>query len=122
MPLPDDAIVVRGGEGKAKTIAVNAQTTFDTDHFWGVSSFSAAGLTAAQIAQIAYDAERLPHPQIRTSTAGRIRSAGFEIDETPDDYPHADILVPPEPSDEVCAQLADLFDQPIPNPSLPNQS
>jgi hypothetical protein len=122
MPLPDDAIVVRGGVGAPETIAVNAYTTFDTDGFWGVSGFSAAGLTVGEIAQLAYEQGRLPHPQIRTSTAGQVRDGGFEIEETSDDYPHVDILVPPEPDDEVWARLADLFDDPIPNPALPNQA
>jgi hypothetical protein len=122
MPLPDDAIVVRGGVGAPKTIAVNAQTTFDTDGFWGVSGFSAADLTAVQIAQLASDQGRLPHGHVRTSTVGRIRSAGFEVEKTADDYPHVDIFLPPDPSDEVCVQLADVFDAPIPNPALSNHA
>lgn len=120
MPLPDDAIVVRGGVGAPETIAVNAQSTFDTDGFWGVSGFSAAGLSADEIAQLVYEQGRLPHPRVRTSTARRIRDAGFQIEETQDDYPHVDIFVPPDPSAELCSQLADAFDDPIPNPALPN--
>jgi hypothetical protein len=120
MALPDDAIVIRGGVGSPETIAVNAQTTFDTDGFWAVSGYAAAGLNAAEIAQLVR--KRLPHGQIRVSSVGVLRDGGFEVQETPDDYPHVDIFVPAEPDDAVCAQLADLFDDPIPNPALPNQA
>jgi hypothetical protein len=122
MALPDDAIVVRGGVGAAETIAVNAQTTFDTDGFWGVSGFSAPGLDTAEIARIAHDQNRLNHAQIRTSTARRLREAGFEIQETPDDFPHADILMGDHDAvDDTWELLATLFDAPVANPSLSNQ-
>lgn len=122
MPLPDDAIVVRGGVRAPETIAVNAQTTFDTDGFWGVSGFSAADQTVEQIAQLAYDQGRLPHPKVRTSTVGLVRAAGFEVEQTADDYPHVDIFLPADPTDAVCSQLADAFDEPIPNPALSNHA
>ncbi len=122
MPLPSDAIVIRGGVGAPETIAVNAQTTFDTDGFWGVSGFSAADQTVEQIAQLAYDQGRLPHGHIRTSTVGKILAGGFAVEETPGGYPHVDILLPPDPSDEMCSLLAHLFDAPIPNPALSNRA
>jgi hypothetical protein len=52
--------------------------------------------------------------QVRLSTAGRLRTAGFVLLAT-FDRPHFDIALP-DLSDAVVARLDECFDPPIPNP------
>jgi hypothetical protein len=52
--------------------------------------------------------------QVRLSTAGRVRSAGFVLLAT-FDRPHYDIALP-DLSDDVISRLDNCFDAPTPNP------
>jgi hypothetical protein len=57
----------------------------------------------------------LPHPQIRVTTVGKLRAAGYEV-VLRGKYGHALILLDDSPSDDDWPKLASLFDPARPNP------
>jgi hypothetical protein len=95
----------------------------DEGHY-GLSVWSAAGCTAAQIVQLArsYDDPEgtpprryLPHGHIRTSTVGQLRALGFAL--RPDSPPgHYFLTLPTPPSDADHAALQRAFSDAEPTP------
>jgi hypothetical protein len=59
--------------------------------------------------------ERLEHRQMRKSTAGRVRDAGFEIEPTGERY-HCTIYLP-NTDNRTLNALVGAFDDPEPNPA-----
>ena len=111
-PLPDDAIVIRGGVMTPRTMEVNAYTEYDET---GVYALSVSSLPDADFDTIAA-AARLPHGQVCVSTVGRIRAAGYEVRQSEPPPAHADLLLPNPPADEDWEALLVVFDAPIANP------
>ena len=70
-PLPDDALVVRGGRNSPEQV----EKAFATHPggVTGVAVESAAGLTVAQLAAI------VPADRVGVTTVGRVRGAGGDV-------------------------------------------
>ena len=85
-PLPDDALVVRGGQNLPDSFANGSGVTVDAgDLLQGVSVNAAAGLSVEQLtapnASTGYPG--IPHNQIGVTTVGAIRAAGGDVVPTP---------------------------------------
>jgi hypothetical protein len=106
--LPDDAVVVRGGYMRNKSLKISAQVHCDeTGGEYGWCFWCCPGKTADEIARDAdFDAD-----VIRTSTVGRIRLAGFEIAPDRDEDDHVVVALSGEPDSGVCKRLRDAFDE-----------
>lgn len=70
-PLPDDALVVRGGQNTPDQI--DEKIDRHPSGVVGVSAESAPGLTVAELAA------NLPHGRVGVTTVGRIRAAGGDV-------------------------------------------
>jgi hypothetical protein len=84
--LPDDALVVRGGQNLPESFAKGSGVTVDADRkVQGVSVNSAAGLSADDLTapnkQTGYPG--IPHNQIGVTTAGKVRARGGEVMASP---------------------------------------
>jgi len=113
--LPDDAFVVRGGVMNVRDLEVGAYTHYDMTGDYALSVFCVPGSTVEETAIVA---ER-PNAQIRVSTVGRIRGAGYEVTLSEPPPGHSDLHLPSPPSDADWDTLrAHVFDPPIPNPYL----
>jgi hypothetical protein len=71
VPLPDEALVVRGGRNTPEQ--VEASVDHHPSGVVGVSVRSAPGLTVAELAA------NLTHGQIGVTTVGRVRAAGGDV-------------------------------------------
>jgi hypothetical protein len=123
--LPDDAVVIRGGEMKRKTLMLSAtkyEATYPGEY--GLTFWSWPGMTADEIA-LRVGGDRLMHPSLRKCTAGLIRSLqvsdGRPLDlvRTGQQEGHYTLLLPCPPTDDDLDRLSQLFDPPQPNPAAP---
>ncbi|MHB1987002.1 MAG: hypothetical protein ACYCSF_03310 [Acidimicrobiales bacterium] len=113
---PDDAVVVvRGGVMASDSVRRSAQASMQLYGFFGLSVFSAAGLTAAELVASVPELGPDRYRQVRTSTVGRLRSAGFPLVPT-QDHPHYDVVLP-DLADPTLERLQTCFDPAVPNPS-----
>jgi hypothetical protein len=69
--IPDDAVVVRGGQNRPEDI--NRGTGTHPSGVTGVSVESAAGATVEQLAGA------IPHGQVGVITVGKVRAAGGDV-------------------------------------------
>ncbi len=81
-PLPDDALVVRGGQNLPSSFAQGSGVTVDAGgQVQGVSVNSAAGATLEELTapdpQTGYPG--IPHNQVGVTTVGAVRAAGGEV-------------------------------------------
>ena len=112
---PDDAVVVlRAGVMAADGIRRSAERTFDVYAVFGVSVEGVIGRTVLEACRGEGVAG---YRQIRLSTFGRLRSAGFALLAT-FDHPHFTVVLP-DLSELTVARLRACFDDPIPNPAGP---
>jgi hypothetical protein len=113
LPLPDDALIVRGRKmSSVEPMRVSAKKHHRKHGSYALSGWCAPGLDADQIARIA--GERLPHDEIRVTTAGKLRGAGYAVEQ---DRPnHACISLEDMPSEADLAVFDRLFDPPQCNP------
>ncbi|MBI3411485.1 MAG: flavoredoxin [Planctomycetes bacterium] len=84
--LPDDALVVRGGENLPESFALGSGVTVDlSGKVQGVSVNAAPGLTVTDLtapnAKMGYPG--IPHNQVGVTTVGRIRAHGGVVDPSP---------------------------------------
>jgi hypothetical protein len=85
-PLPDDALVVRGGQNLPESFAKGSGVTMDPDgKLDGVSVNSGANATVDQLtgpnAHTGYPG--IVHNQIGVTTVGKIRTLGGDVIATP---------------------------------------
>lgn len=119
--LLDDAVVVRGGQMRAKDLMTSAET-YEAEHpgEYGLSFWSWPGLTAEEIAQ-RVGTKRLPHPVLRKCTVGKIQSM-IPSDQRPLTLVktfgpgHYTLFLPSPPTDDDYKDLSELFDPPQQNP------
>jgi hypothetical protein len=112
-PLPDDVtIIVRGGVMKIADLRRNALITQRRHGFYGISVFAAVDMT---VEQLLVGAVYIPHRQIRTTTAGRVRAAGFPLRRTLILPYHYDIVLD-DLDDPTFGRLLEHFEPPIDNP------
>jgi hypothetical protein len=105
-PLPDDAIVVRGGEMKQESLEVAAGTNFDEFGEYGLTVYSEEGLTAREM----HTKYLSRYRKARESTVGKIRQLQCELKPTHEPG-HYDIVFPKKPSPEDLDGLRGIFDQ-----------
>jgi hypothetical protein len=123
--LQDEAIVVRGGKMERAGTIEKAEDAFNDIGVYGLSVWSATGLSAADIVRLARshdDADSIPpqryipHGQMRTSTAGQLRARGFDL--VPDSpFGHYLLTIPAPPTDDYWDALLEEFGDPEPTPS-----
>jgi hypothetical protein len=115
-PLPDDALVVRGGQNLPANFAQGSGVAVDADgKLQGVSVNSGAGLSLAELTaanpQTGYPG--IPHNQVGVTTTGAVRAAGGDVTSSPrrNNPLHATLsgLTPEEASR--------LFRPTVPNPN-----
>lgn len=98
----------------------SAEVAFRGTGVYGLSVWSVANLTATEIVRHArsHNTENqhyLPHPQMRTSTAGQLRRRGFGLE--PDSPSgHYMLTIPAPPTDEDWDALEQEFGEPEPTP------
>lgn len=110
-PPDDAAIVVRAGVMSVQSVRRTAERTFALYAVYGVS---VEGVIDTSV-QAACRSERIVgYRQVRLSTFGRLREAGFALLAT-FDHPHF-TLVLADLSELTLARLDRCFDPPIPNP------
>jgi hypothetical protein len=85
-PLPDDALVVRGGQNLPENFAQGSGVVVDAaGRVQGVSVNAAAGLTAMELS--APDPQTgfpgIPHNQLGVTTVGKIRALGGDVVPSP---------------------------------------
>jgi hypothetical protein len=84
--LPDDALVVRGGENLPESFAQGSGVAVEASgKVQGVSVNAAPGLTLKDLtapnAQTGYPG--IPHRQVGVTTVGRIRAQGGDVNPSP---------------------------------------
>lgn len=113
-PLPDDALVVRGGMMIARDLAMAAERCESEFGFPGLSVFGASGVGLRQLLLAIPDLRR--YGVVRRTTAGRLRAFGCELIPTGAE-PHFTLRLP-DTDFATLARLRDLFGPPIPNPLI----
>ena len=115
-PLPDDAVVVRGGLNRPDDFAQGSGVTLDTTgKLDNVSVNAAAGLSLADLTKpdpgTGYPG--VPHRHVGVTTAGAIRAAGGDVVPKPTRRnPHHAVLKGLTPD-----QAARLFQPTVLNPN-----
>ena len=95
----------------------SAERTFDAYAIYGIS---VEGVIEQTVLEACRSSERIAgYRQIRLSTFGRLRTAGFALLAS-FDRPHFTVVLP-DLSDVTLARLGGCFDDPIPNPAGPPQ-
>ena len=114
-PPDDAAVVLRAGAMSADNVHRSAARTFALYAVYGIS---VEGVIDGTVQEACRSSERIAgYRQIRLSTFGRLRSAGFALLAT-FDHPHF-TLVLADLSELTVARLGKCFDEPIPNPGRP---
>lgn len=114
-PLDDASVVLRAGIMTPDNIRRSAERTFDA---YAVHGISVEGVIGRSVLEACRASERIAsYRQIRLSTFGRLRTAGFALLAT-FDHPHFTVVLP-DVSELTIARLRSCFDDPIPNPGRP---
>jgi hypothetical protein len=113
-PPPEAVVVVRGGMNglDPATVTRTASRSLDAMGFLGVSVFLALDQTVGQLCGSLDELVR--YRQVRMSTVGAVRAAGFAFLAT-GDRPHFDIVLP-DLDRATLARLDAAFAPPEPNP------
>jgi hypothetical protein len=111
-PPDDTVVVVRGGEMNSAFIRRTAQRSVAEWGYFAVSVF----LTLDDPVDVlcAMEPYVARYGQVRLTTVGRLRHAGFPLLPTLH-RPHYDVVLP-DLEDQTLDRLETAFDQPIPNP------
>jgi hypothetical protein len=111
-PLHDEAWVVRGGVMEIHLLVANLREAMEVDHAFELSFFGENDLTVKDVCKEAC----LPNAQIRVSTVGALKEAGFDPFRSPPPPQHLTIRFDREPTDTVLETLRGAFEDPLPNP------
>lgn len=112
-PPDDTVVVVRGGEMNSAFVRRTAQSSADESGYYAVSVFLALDEPVELLcASEPYVAR---YGQVRLTTVGRIRHAGFPLLPTLD-RPHYDVVLP-DLEKPTLERLEATFDGPVPNPA-----
>jgi hypothetical protein len=103
-PLPDDALVVRGGQNTPEL--VRRRYDKHPSGVTGVSVHCAPGTTVAELAV------GIPNGQIGVTTVGKVRAAGGDVVRTSGRSPHHATLTGLTPE-----QISGLLTPTVPNPA-----
>ena len=114
-PPDDAAVVLRAGVTSPDNIRRSAERTFAIYAVYGISVEGVIGRTVLDACRTS---DRIAgYRQIRLSTFGRLRAAGFALLAT-FDHPHFTRVLA-DLSEVTIARLGRCFDDPIPNPGRP---
>jgi hypothetical protein len=111
-PIPDEALVVRGGlMENFEEMVEDAQTESLRVGYAGLSVRAGMNVTSEQLVR----AGKIPNSNVRLSRAGRLREGGFPLRKLEGEY-HYNIVVGDRADITTMRRLADLFDEAQPNP------
>ena len=117
-PPDDSTIVVRGGLLSPDSVRRAAAKCRKEYGFFGVSVYCAIGMTVAElVANVQLIGADL-YRQVRLSSFGVLRRAGFALWPT-NPFPHFSIVLP-DLDPATLSRLDGCFGQPVPNPALSN--
>ena len=97
---------------KPRDLQRSARVSFDLTGEWAWSFWCAAEKTADEVALQA----KFDNNQIRESTVGRLRAAGFDPVSDSDRTDHCQVRLTGPPSEADCAILSSAFDEARPRP------
>lgn len=103
-PLPDDALVVRGGQNNPDSVRKGFGT--HPSGVTGISVNSAAGVSVEELAV------GVPHGRVGVTTVGRVRALGGDVIRTSGRSPHHATLTGLTPE-----QISGLLTPVVPNPA-----
>jgi hypothetical protein len=114
-PIPDDAMVIRGGQMLSADLVRNAEAHHEEfpDDGFAISVFVGIGISAMDLAA----SIPLPQKTIRLTTAGKLRDAGFRLAYDDETTLHANLYLPEQPDEETFERLRSLFDGEVVNPN-----
>src|SRR5690348_11208050 len=119
-PLPDDALVVRGGQNLPENFAKGSGVTVGADgKVQGVPVNCAPGLSVQALTAATPETgyPGIPNNQVGVSTVGAVRAAGGQVSPSPTrTNPHHATLSGLTPQ-----QASDLFRPTVPNPNRPRK-
>jgi hypothetical protein len=113
-PLPDEAVVIRGGISTPETLHKTALAHRDDHPDFAISCRSLPQMSADDLTRV--EPPLVNYPRLRETTVGVLRKAGYDVirDEPPP--AHALIMLPPLPADEDYLVISAAFSQPRENP------
>lgn len=108
---------MRGGLMERDRIIASAVANFRDCGIYALSVWSAPEMTAEEIVRSvrSRNPRDLKHGQMRTTTAGRLRTCGFELVEDGPEM-HYSLTLPSPPADTDWDVLEQTFDDPEPTP------
>ncbi|MBI1927974.1 flavoredoxin [Candidatus Poribacteria bacterium] len=102
--IPDDALVVRGGQNRPEDIRRGTGT-----HPSGVTGVSVESMAGVSVAELA---KSIPHGQVGVTTVGEVRKAGGDVIRTSGRTPYHATLTGLTPE-----QASKLLTPTMPNPT-----
>jgi hypothetical protein len=118
-PLPDDAVVVRGGQGKAEDMKKNAEAHEKANPGeYALSGFCVPGLGADDTARFAREQGDfyMPQPTMRAITVGALAREGFSVRKDEPPPGHVAIMLSSPLVDAEIEQLSGMFGPIVDNP------
>ena len=106
-PLPDETIVIRGGENRLTDVrkaAEKAARTGDEGHALSGNADPEMDLDTL------LRAARQPHPAISKTTVGRLRAAGCQVGPPSGKKRHVTLYLPEPPTDNDYVRFVKAFD------------
>lgn len=114
-PPADAIVIIRGGLLAHDSIVRTATTSFERHGFYGVSVFAAIGMTIEELVGRTPELGADRYKQLRRSTVGELRAAGFALLPTLE-WPHFDIVLP-DVEESTLDRLVACFSEPFANPA-----
>lgn len=111
-PLPDDAIVVRGGYLKPDRLEVRAERDKRDDGTYVLSTFAgvkAQGEQDEDVLRRLVEVAEIPHGHLSVTTAGELRRRGFTLEQTGEPDCHYDVVLGTVNTPEVIQRFIDSF-------------
>jgi hypothetical protein len=110
--LPDDTIVIRGGENKLKDVQKSAREALEDCGIYMLSANADPKMTFDVLARAANH----PHPSLSRTTVGRLRKAKCRVTRPGGKHRHVSIITPQPPTDDDWRLYEQAFDPPEENP------
>jgi hypothetical protein len=114
---PGCTLVVRGAFMKSAALEDGAIQTHDELGFWGISVFAHPLANLDAICRRALERQDFRTKYVRTTTAGLIRAAGYDVRNWDDDW-HADVVFGQQPVEEDWRALRKIFGPDQQNPEV----
>ncbi len=109
--LEAETFAIRFGYMRLDDLREAVDRCFTTLGFYGLSFYGEDRLSVADIAELAGK----PHSFLRKAKVGQLREIGFDV-RRQGRFPHLTMTFPERPTDLLLESLADVFDDPEPNP------